>query len=74
MWGAQSNMAFQKQWNEDCYLWICMAVENCDMVNTGTALVNVCVNTNMYMWRAAYNILKIRNISRIYDEAWHGSS
>lgn len=51
-----------------------MAVENCDMVNTGTALVNVCVNTNMYMWRAAYNILKIRNISRIYDEAWHGSS
>lgn len=45
-------------WNEDYYLWIRMAVKNCVMANTGTVLVNVRVNDDMYMRRGGVQYFK----------------
>ena len=45
-------------WNEDYYLWIRMAVKNCVMANTGTVLVNVRVNDDMYRRRGGVQYFK----------------
>ena len=45
-------------WNEDYYLWIRMAVNHCVMENTGTVLVYVRVNEDMYMRRGGVQYFK----------------
>lgn len=51
-------------WNEDYYLWIRMAEQNCVMANTGTVLVNVRVELICICGEGENHTFKVKHFFR----------
>lgn len=53
-------------WNEDYFLWIRMAEKKCIMANTGTILVKVRINKDMYKRRGGIRYFKSEKFLQSY--------